>query len=134
MPNIETTPIESHYHIRRGRCCLVPKVSNTAPVSIQNIRLQSLSVRGPRIFNTLPSHIRAITGSNVDAFKKSLDEFLSTIPDQPLVPGYTQFRRCDTNSLLDWCVSSHLRQMEGQDRMNNIQVVDVAVADDSQDS
>ena len=39
-----------------------------------------------------------------------------------------------TNSLLDWCVSSHLRQMEGQDRMNNIQVVDVAVADDSQDS
>ena len=134
VPNIETTPIESQYHIRRGRCCLIPKVSNTAPVSIQNIRLQSLSVRGPRIFNILPSHIRAITGSNVDAFKKSLDEFLSTIPDQPLVPGYTQFRRCDTNSLLDWCVSSHLRQMEGQDRMNNIQVVDVAVADDSQDS
>ena len=34
-------------------------------------------------------------------FKKALDRFLSTIPYEPLIPGYTAYRRAKSNSLLD---------------------------------
>ena len=49
-----------------------------------------------------------------DAFKAALDRFLSTVPDEPLIPGMTLFRRVETNSLLDWSV--HLRHVGPADR------------------
>ena len=46
-------------------------------------------------------YMRYITNVPVDAFKKELDKFLSTVPDEPQIPGYTKYRRADTNSIID---------------------------------
>ena len=36
------------------------------------------------------------------SFKSALDKYLSSVPDEPLIPGMTGFRRVEGNSLLDW--------------------------------
>ena len=41
-----------------------------------------------------------MTGCKVDMFKRRLDTYLSTIPDEPQVLGYTAQRRADSNSVL----------------------------------
>ena len=107
--------------MRRGRVCAVPNVSTTASVRVQTIRRASFAINGPRIFNSLPQNIRDTTNCDINAFKARLDKFLSKVPDQPLIPGYTAYRQCDTNSLLDWLSSSHVpveespRQNDGRD-------------------
>ena len=46
--------------------------------------------------------MRNFTGGTIDAFKSRLDSYIQTVPDQPLIPGYTVGRRIETNSLTDW--------------------------------
>ena len=62
------------------------------------ILLLLLWVKGARFFNLLPAHIRNIDADNVETFKKSLDSFLTDIPDQPTIAG--QGRAAESNSLL----------------------------------
>ena len=112
VPNLECTPVISHHHQRRGRECRVPVVSNSASPLVRQARYSSIVVRGPRLFNCLPQKIRNLSGCGVEDFKRALDGFLFKIPDEPPVHGYTQYRRCETNSLVDWCVSAQLRQLE----------------------
>ena len=50
---------------------------------------------------TICSQIRNVTGCSVDTFKKELDNYLKTVPDEPQIAGYTAIRRADSNSLLD---------------------------------
>ena len=67
-------------------------------------------MKGPNIFNSLPKALRNITRKgakdpekiNVDFFKKQLDKYLGQLPDEPLIPGYTPFRRQESNSIIDW--------------------------------
>ena len=92
---------------RRGRECKVPHVRTQAPMRIQTIRRASFGIKGPRLFNCLPKHIRNLRGVTVDVFKSNLDKFLSTIPDEPLIPGYTSYRRVNSNSILDWVSACH---------------------------
>ena len=112
VPNLECTPVLAQQHQRRGRECRVPLVSTSATPVIKHARYSSIAIRGPRLFNCLPQTIRDISGCSVEGFKQALDKFLLSIPDEPLVQGYTQYRRCETNSLVDWCVLSQRRQLE----------------------
>ena len=57
-------------------------------------------VRGPMLFNTLPSELRNMTNCSSESFKQALDTFLKTIPDEPQTHGYTYMRRADSNSLI----------------------------------
>ena len=50
------------------------------------------------MFNLLPASIQNIDSDNVNVFKKSLDSFLSQVPDQPNIAGYG--RAAETNSQL----------------------------------
>ena len=125
VPNISSVDISSAItakeNQRLGRRCKVPPVSRTAPRHVQNIREASFSVMGPNIFNCLPRDIRDTRKSDCDIiqFKAKLDSFLRTIPDQPLITGYTLYRQCDTNSLIDWRGNAHLRcRMEDSTRQN----------------
>lgn len=93
--------LQAVYHIRRGRLCVVPKVARNAPSSIQGKRYASLAIRGPRLYNLLPLRIRNTSKCSTEVFKRRLDKFLATVPDEPLIPGYTAMRRADSNSLLD---------------------------------
>jgi len=93
--------IQATVHVRRGRSCRVPTVSSTAPAQIQNQRQASLAIHGSRLFNCLPLEIRMLTNCSTESFKRRLDSFLMTVPDEPQLPGYTAFRRAESNSLLD---------------------------------
>ena len=73
-PNIsDDHGISAQKHPRRGRECRVPKVSTSSPSRIRTIRFSSFAVKGPRIFNSLPKHLRNFTGGTVDNFKHRLD-------------------------------------------------------------
>ena len=102
VPNLEATPVAARNHIRRGRECTVPIISNSAAPVTKKIRANSFAIRGPRLFNTLPQSIRDLSGCKVEAFKGELDKYLSSVPDEPLIPGMTGYRRVEGNSLLDW--------------------------------
>ena len=76
-------------------------IVRTAPAHVRNARQASLGVKGCRlfVFNLLPRSLRDMKGATQNTYKKELDSYLSTIPDQPTLPG-TQ-RAAETNSLID---------------------------------
>ena len=87
---------------RRGRLCVVRNVNKKAPTQIKRASEASLAVKGARIFNLLPRSIRDTTltaTKSVIPFKSKLDQFLSTIPDQPTIQ--CRKRPATTNSLMD---------------------------------
>ena len=98
--------ISAKYHPRRGTECSIPGINKTSS-SVKRLREASLPVRGQQLFNILPPHIRNIKDCSVDSFKRRLDTFLGTVPDEPQIPGYTAQRRAASNSLLDMtCLAS----------------------------
>ena len=50
--------------------------------------LNSPARKMERLFNCIPEHIRNITGSSTEYFKKKLDEWLKGVPDQPKCGAY----------------------------------------------
>ena len=93
------------YHVtftqsaRRGRLAVVSPLHNQAPAAVRNARESSLSVKGAKLFNSIPRDLRDTATGTADQFKARLDAWLSTIPDQPTIPG--RQRAAVTNSLLD---------------------------------
>ena len=85
---------------RYGRICVVPPVVTAPKNRLQRLREGSFCVKGPQLFNSLPSHLRNMTGVSHLEFKNELDKFLWTIADEPLICGYTARRRTESNSLL----------------------------------
>ena len=114
VPNFECTPIKSYQNERRGRLCKIPVISSAAPCSIKTIRSSFLPSKGPRLFNVLPKKVRNLSGCETLSFKRELDRFLASVPDQPLVPGLTQCRRIETNSVTDWVNSPYLLKQDTQ--------------------
>ena len=84
---------------RRGRLMVLAPLCNQAPTAVKKAKESSLQVRGARLFNSIPREIRDTVTGTPEMFKSKLDEWLSTIPDQPTVPG--RQRAATTNSLLD---------------------------------
>ena len=79
---------------------MAPKqnISRTTPAWIKSLRNNSFFVLGPQLYNSIPADLRELENDNdksgkekIENFKKKLDEYLRTIPDDP---GTTQ------NSLL----------------------------------
>ena len=87
-------------HPRNGRTVTLPTVNGQTPRAMQRIRDGSLMVHGANLFNHLPKYIRNYTNCSHVEFKAVLDQFLSGIPDEPLVTGYTQNRPAKSNSLV----------------------------------
>ena len=106
------TRISSKWHPRRGRICHVPNVLPSAPPRIQSIQRALFGIKGPQLFNSLPIHLRNLTKIPVDKFKAMLDQFLCSVPDQPLIPGYTRYRTVNTNSIIGSIANARL-QSEG---------------------
>ena len=106
VPNIcNKVKLKSHRNgaeeTRIGRLCEIPSLNRSCHKHVQNLREASMPVRGQKLFNSLPKHLREMTGCSKDTFKAALDQYLTTIPDEPQIQGYTSMRRADSNSLLD---------------------------------
>ena len=91
---------------RAGRQCSVPTLKTKSRQKIKTLRNQSFQVNGPQLFNTLPKYIRNMSNCSVTDFKEKLDQYLTVIPDQPLI-GNLIPATCDlyslspSNSLID---------------------------------
>ena len=80
-------------------------MTHGSPTAVKRARESSLKVKGARLFNLVPQHLRGLTGVSVDTFKAALDDWLAGIPDQPTTPG--RQRAALTNSLIDQVVMNH---------------------------
>ena len=87
--------------LRFGRLCQIPPVASSTSNKLQRLREGSFCVNGPKLFNSLPSYLRNMSGMSHLEFKKELDKFLGTVADEPQSRGYTACRRANSNSLLD---------------------------------
>ena len=93
-------------NLRLGRKIKIPSLKKNGRQAIQTLREQSFQINGARLFNSLPKKIRNIS-KDQEVFKASLDEFLSSVPDQPrmgsLIPAATeQMTGRQSNSILAW--------------------------------
>ena len=122
-PNVDlpgSCGINSHWHMRRGRYCHVPRVSHQASSTVQTIRYGSFAVRGPILFKALPSELRNMTNCSSESFKKALDTFLKNIPDDPQTPGYTCMRRAEYNSLIHMTPLTTARHPSISEELDNV--------------
>ena len=91
VPNINGK-ISAKLNNRLGRkCCITYE---------NKLNQQQITGIGVSLFNIIPKHIRNITNTNTESFKKALDKFLIQVPDEPHIPSHPQ-RRAKSNSLVD---------------------------------
>ena len=83
---------------RRGRQMRLAPHCSSAPASVRNAREASLQVRGSQLFNCIPRDLKDTSTGKHEQFKFKLDQWLSTIPDQPTVQS--RQRAATSNSLL----------------------------------
>ena len=110
VPNCGLTPSISE---RRGRLFNIPSLKG--PRCVQRLKEQSFQVHGPKLFNCLPQTLRNITKVSVEEFKEKLDEYLSSIPDEPNVDGLTPgacdiFTAKPSNSIIDQSRTIRIRK------------------------
>ena len=94
---------------RHGIKAKVPCLSKSSSMRHQTLYDCSFTVHGPRLWNTLPHHLRTIAVA--DQFKHKLTEFLLTIPDKPSVSGYCC---ANGNSILHWFENKAEAQLLGR--------------------
>ena len=63
----------------------------------QTLHETSFSLMGPKLWNCLPTQIRAI--SKHDSFKRQMTVFMHSVPDKPPIRGFTSQ---NSNPILDW--------------------------------
>ena len=93
---------------RHGRKCQLRTIERS---SFCKAICESLAVQGPKLFNSLLSEIRNITGCSKEAFKKCLDQYLSTIPDEPHIPT-RRTRLAESNTLYDQITRVGLNELD----------------------
>jgi hypothetical protein len=49
-------------------------------------RYNAFNMAAPRLWNTLPSSVRDLSFTSVDSFKRQLDRYLKSIPDESEIP------------------------------------------------
>ena len=76
VPNIGIS-VRRNTSSRNGTKLEIPLSKETS-----SKRRNSIHIRGPELFNSLPSYLRDLTISQ-DSFKSKLDEYLTMIPDIP---------------------------------------------------
>ena len=89
---------------KRYRIIITPKIPNIANEKrLSRVEKRQIyncpSRKTQRLFNSIPGYIRNITGVTTDTFKRHLDEWLKTVPDQPRVGGYSGKVAAESNSI-----------------------------------
>lgn len=92
--NLNTT-----VHQRLGRLCYIERVHPSSTTRVRTLKENAFAIRGPKLFNALPKHLRDPNYTSLEQFKTQLDKFLRTLPDQPNLPHY--HLRAAGNSITD---------------------------------
>ena len=88
----------------RDRRIISPKIPNMANGKrLSRVEKRQIyncpSRKTQRLFNSIPGYIRNLTGVTTDTFKRHLDEWLKTVPDQPRGGGYSERVAAELNSI-----------------------------------
>ena len=104
-------------HPIKGKLIIYKKNTGTVQ-SVRTKRDKSIYMQGPKLYNSLPKCIRELD-CTFDTFKKTLDIFLSLIPDKPVMPGYESTNydlyRKETNSITHWIRNKKLENWTTSD-------------------
>ena len=95
VPNVNNK-VQPKDHIRLGRTTCTINCSNS---KTQKLREGSLTINGPKLSISLSKHVHDLKGVPISTIK--LDSHLATIPDEPLIQGYTACRRANSNQMFD---------------------------------
>ena len=98
VSNVSSVGITIRMHPRLGIMCVPPKVDIRSG-RLSTIRYHSLSVVGPRLYNSLPRYLRNLNDVTTETLKNRLDKFLKSVPDKPNLDHYRT--AADTNSVDD---------------------------------
>ena len=79
--------VEAQENEYLGRRCQIPRLNHKSRMSIQTMKENSFQTNGPKLFNSLPKHIRNMKKFSEVEFKEQLDMYLQKIPDQPKIDG-----------------------------------------------
>ena len=77
--------ITFHHNDRRGLCAEIPVMLRSTKAKFQSLFDSSFSVLSPRLWNTIPKHIRG--EEKFEKFKSMLTRYLLSIPDEPPIQG-----------------------------------------------
>ena len=95
--------IPFNWNARTGRWAVPSCLTGRgASAEVRHAKESSLRVKGCKLFNTLPTVLRNADHGDLPMFKTHLDHFLSSIPDQPSIPGLQ--RAVESNSILHQAV------------------------------
>ena len=85
---------------RTGIRAVVPILKTNLPSNIRRLRSNSFTHVAPLLYNLLPTYMRRlfVEKDPLSMFKRELDILLSTVPDEPTIPGLT--RCAKSNSLI----------------------------------
>ena len=100
VPNVDGTmghKIKTRKHPWHETLCVIRYPTNRNPT--QSLQENSITVFGPRLYNSLPKYVRYIESVKIEKFKFALDKFLELITDEPKIPNYVT--AAGSNSILD---------------------------------
>ena len=100
VPNIDGTmgrKIKTRKHPRHGTQCVILYPTNRNPA--QSLQENSITVFGPRLYNSLPKYLRDIESVKTEKFKFEPDKFLELIPVEQKMPN------CVTASGSNWILN-----------------------------
>ena len=106
VPNIDGTighKIKTRKHPRHGTLCIIQYPTNRNPA--QSLQENTITVFGPRLYNSLPKYLSDIESVKTEKFKSELERFLELILDKPKMPNYVT--ASGSNSILNQL--THLR-------------------------
>ena len=71
------------------------------------------------LFNSIPKNLRNMSNCPVTTFKRQLDRYLSIIPDEPDIHGYTACKNATSNSIAK--LSSTVRDFQLEEGRSGLQ-------------
>ena len=98
VPNVG---INSKYSPRRGRVLVPPPVHKNSTQAANTMRRNSFRAKAAFLFNCLPARIRNIPlDTSMASIKRTVDNFLKTVTDEPVLEGYARSTDAASNSLV----------------------------------
>ena len=106
VPNIQQLG-NAHLDLIRAQSSISSIIGRTLHIGkvgtgrYASLRYSSFPFNCARLFNNLPKNIRNLTNCSKDRFKRTLDDFLRNVPDQPLLLSSNYPHQIECNSLLN---------------------------------
>ena len=98
VPNVG---LKWKFFSRRGRELIPPPVRKNSKLSAATMRRNSFRGKAPHLFNSLPARLRNIDiDTPMPTIKRTLDKFLNTVTDEPVLHGCTRSNDAASNSLI----------------------------------